>query len=303
MATGSSRNIFAIAPDNPRYPRRLETTGFRQPLYGFGDFDLNRRHVVAIVGTRSATIYASEFINSFVGKLAASLDDVLVISGLAIGCDSMAHRAALDNGIATVGVLAHGLDTLYPSQNRQLAARMSATNGGLLTQYATGTRMFRGNFLARNKVIAGLSDCVIVIESAAEHGGALHTARHAHSIGRQVFAVPGRVGDRYSGGCNMLIAQGTARLLTSADELIRAMGWKPRPEAPAQPALFPDQPSGAAMPIITYLEANGGEQTVDNIATSLGIPTGQLLALLIEMEFDGHISALPGNRYRINNVR
>lgn len=296
-------DIQTIEVSDSRYPRRLAQSGVTAPLYMRGDTDLNRRHVVAIVGTRSATVYASEVINRIVKDLAERLDSLLIVSGLAIGCDSMAHRAALEAGVPTAGVLAHGLDTLYPSQNRQLAERMMADGGALISQYQAGTRMFRGNFLARNKIIAGISDCVIVAESAADHGGALHTARFARRAGREVFAVPGRLGDTYSGGCNMLIAEGTARLTTGAADIISAMGWHGKDTPLPQPGLFDNEPQGPAATIAAYLREHGGEQTADRMATDLGMATGQLLALLIEMEFDGHLSALPGNRYRLCSVR
>lgn len=295
-------DIQTIEASDSRYPRRLTLTGVTVPLYMRGSADLNRRHVVAIVGTRSATIYASEVIGKIVRDLGERLDDLLIVSGLAIGCDSMAHRAAIETGVPTVGVLAHGLDTLYPSQNRRLASRMVADGGGLLSQYPAGSRMFRGNFLARNKIIAGISDCVIVAESAADHGGALHTARYARRAGREVFAVPGRLGDTCSGGCNMLIAEGTARLTTGADSIVSAMRWQTKDTPLNQPGLFDSGPQGQAAVIADYLRAQGGEQTADRIATDLGMATGPLLALLIEMEFDGHISALPGNRYRLCSV-
>lgn len=304
MKAPTATTHTTIEASDKGYPRRLAATGFEAPLYAMGDIDLNRRHVVAIVGTRSATVYALEFINRLVADLASRLDDLLIISGLAVGCDAMAHRAALEAKIPTVGVLAHGLDTLYPQQNRQLATRMCAgKGGGLLTQFACGSRMYRGNFLTRNKIIAAISDCVIVAESAADHGGALHTARYAHSIGREVFAVPGRVGDTYSAGCNMLIDQGTAKILTSADRLLATMRWTAKQAAAPTPSLFDNIPTGPAADIIAFLNANGGQETIDSISAATGLATGQLLALLIDMEFDGHISALPGNRYRLNSVK
>ena len=197
----------AIPIDSDNYPRRLALTPGAPPvLYTHGNAPLNAPNTIAIVGTRSATPYALRFINNLVDDLARMLPQPVIVSGLALGCDIMAHRRAVECRVPTVAVLAHGLHTLYPAAHSQFARSMVAGDKGmLLTAYPEGTPVHRSNFLARNKIVAGISDCVVVAESAADRGGALHTARYAASIGRRVFACPGRIGDRYSSGCNMLI--------------------------------------------------------------------------------------------------
>lgn len=281
------------------YPKRLSACEDAPVmLYAKGDCDLNARHVVAVVGTRNATVYGARFIEKFVGDLAEKLDDVLIISGLALGCDIMGHRRAMAVGIPTVAVVAHGLDTIYPAEHRNDAAKIARGAGAILTDYVHGTRPHRGNFLARNRIVAGLSDAVVVVESAADRGGALNTAHVARAYDREVFALPGRASDKYSGGCNMLIREQTAALIECADDLISAMGWSVRPSEGAQAELFSPLPE-PQQKVIDYLTHNG-EATADAMQAALGIPTGQLMAMLVEMEFEDLIMALPGSRYRVN---
>lgn len=293
----------AIPIDSDNYPRRLALTPGAPPvLYTHGNAPLNAPHTIAIVGTRSATPYALRFINNLVDDLARMLPQPVIVSGLALGCDIMAHRRAVERRVPTVAVLAHGLHTLYPAAHSQFARSMVAGDKGmLLTAYPEGTPVHRSNFLARNKIVAGISDCVVVAESAADRGGALHTARYAASIGRRVFACPGRIGDRYSSGCNMLIRQGIATLCESAADLAGAMGWQAATTAAAseavQQTLFAPPPQGPAAAIAAYLTDNP-DSTADQMAAALSIPMGKLLSTLMEMEFLDQIITLPGNRFR-----
>lgn len=290
-----------ILTDATEYPKRLlAVKDAPEKLYALGECDLNSRHIVAIVGTRSATAYALGFINALIDDLNSHLDSLVIASGLALGCDVMAHRRAIEAGVPTVALLAHGLDRIYPAAHRQLATRMvNERTGMLLTTYPEGTPIHRGNFLARNKVIAGICDCVVVAESAADRGGALHTARYAAAIGKKVFALPGRITDRYSRGCNMLVREGTAHLVESAEDIIRAMGWTPRhnPEG-VQQELFPSVPTGDAATIASFLEKTP-DATADTISAGTGIPIRSLLSTLMEMEFNDLVISLPGNRYRL----
>jgi len=266
-------------------------------LYSLGNTDLNATHIVSIVGTRNATAYGVNFINKLVDDLAQRIDGLVVVSGLAVGCDITAHRRAMQLGVPTVGIVAHGLDTLYPAEHRNYAAQMIHNGGMLITDYPHGTRPHRGNFLARNRIIAGVSDCVVVAESAANRGGALHTARVAMLYNRDVFALPGRTSDIYSGGCNALIRNNTAHLVENADDLITAMGWSCRPAEGCQSTLFPElTPQQQA--VVDYLRQNGEAQT-NRLSVELGIPVGQLMATLVELEFNGLLISLPGARYRL----
>lgn len=280
------------------YPQRLlECEDAPLLLYAKGDCDLNARHVVGIVGTRNATLYGVNFINRLVDDLAARLDSLLIVSGLALGCDIAAHRRAMSAGVPTAGILAHGLDTIYPAENRNDAARMARGAGIVLTDYPSNTRPFRGNFLARNRIVAGMVDCLVVAESAADHGGALHTARLAREYNREVFALPGRTSDHYSGGCNKLIRRQVAVLCGGVDDLMDTMGWTGRPVEGQQQQLFRElSPEESA--IMDYLTKNG-EGQINTLTAHTGIPVGRLMGILMELEMEGMVMAVPGSRYRL----
>ncbi|MDE6528868.1 MAG: DNA-processing protein DprA, partial [Muribaculaceae bacterium] len=235
----AGHNIRAVYFTDQAYPRRLlECDDAPVMLYALGETDLNAAHVVSVVGTRNATHYGIDFIEKLISTLAEKIDNLVIVSGLAFGCDIAAHRQALALGIPTVGVVAHGLDTLYPAEHRNYAAKMVREGGMILTDYPHGTTPHRGNFLARNRIVAGVADCIVVAESAAGRGGALHTAKLGMLYNRDVFALPGRTSDLYSGGCNMLIKTNVAHLIENADDIIAAMNWQTRPEEGSQPTLF-----------------------------------------------------------------
>lgn len=295
----TDHKIRCIYFTDSEYPQRLlECNDAPLLLFASGPADLNARHVVAIVGTRNATHYGVSFINKLVDDLADRLDSLLIVSGLALGCDIAAHRRAIADNVPTVGVVAHGLDTIYPHENRNDAAKMAQGAGAVLTDYPTGTRPFRGNFLARNRIVAGLVDCLVVVESQASHGGALHTARLAREYNREVFALPGRSTDIYSGGCNKLIRNHVAQLATSADELIDAMGWSTKsPSEGHQQQLFPVL-SAEEQLIVDHLRKNGDAQ-INALTVALGIPVGRLMGLMMQLEMAGVIMTLPGSRYRL----
>ncbi len=293
----ADNHIRCVYYTDQDYPRRLLACDDAPTmLYAIGDTDLNARHIVSIVGTRNATTYGVNFINRLVEDLKKRLDDVVIVSGLAMGCDITAHKRALEEQMPTVGVVAHGLDTLYPSEHRRYAARMVHEGGMILTDYPHGTRPHRGNFLARNRIVAGIADAVIVAESGAPRGGALHTARLGQLYNRDVFALPGRSSDIYSAGCNMLIKNNIAHLIENADDLIHAMNWTARPDEGTQQQLFTEL-SPQQQQILDWLRRNG-EGQINNLAAETNIPVGQLMALLTEMEFNGLVLALPGARYR-----
>lgn len=294
----AGHNIHPLYFTDERYPQRLlECDDAPAMLYAIGETDLNAAHVISVVGTRNATHYGVGFIERLISSLADSIDNLVIVSGLAFGCDIAAHKQALALGIPTVGIVAHGLDTIYPSEHREYAAKMVRQGGMVLTDYIHGTVPHRGNFLARNRIVAGLADCIVVAESAANKGGALHTAKLGMLYNRDVFALPGRTSDLYSGGCNMLIKNNVAHLLENADDLITAMNWQRRPKEGAQPALFPElTPQQQA--IIDHIRQHG-EAQINTLTATLGLPVGQLMALLVELEFNGLLLALPGARYRL----
>lgn len=270
-------------------------------LYGLGDCDLAGSKMISIVGTRHATAYGNDFVESFVASLASLLPEKpVIVSGLAYGIDIAAHRAALECGLPTVAVLAHGLNTIYPSAHRSTAAAIARQGGMLLTDYTSSTAIHRGNFLARNRIVAGLCDALIVVESAAK-GGALVTARIASGYSRDVFAVPGRLSDPYSVGCNSLIANHVAALVTSAEDFIKQMGWQMLRSQPELP-FADDQLSPEERDVIDLL-VEGKDLSFSQLSARIDIPTSRLMAMLVDMEFRSLLTQMPGGLYRLKNRR
>lgn len=280
------------------YPQRLSAIDDAPLLmYALGGTDLNRGRMLSIVGTRNATAYGIDFTTQLVEDLAERMAEPLtVVSGLAFGIDGAAHRAALKAGLPTVGVLAHGLDTIYPAQHRSLAATMARGEGMLLTEYHHLSAVHKGNFLARNRIVASLCDALVVSESATK-GGALVTARLACDYNRSVFALPGRISDRYSGGCNELILRGKAQMVRDASDIIEAMQWPVKSDRPVQPTLFPEVTADEQR-VIDILRQEG-EAHVTALTSRLAMPPHRVTALLIEMEFKGLLLAFPGGNYRL----
>ena len=297
-----AHGIKALDMSNPEYPRRLtECDDAPLVLYYKGNADLNATRVVNIVGTRKCTPYGMDLIRKFVDSLAASCPGVLVVSGLAYGVDICAHRQALERGLDTVGVLAHGLDDLYPHAHRATAVKMLG-QGGLLTEFMTRTNADKINFVRRNRIVAGMSDACILVESAA-HGGGLITADISRGYDREVFAFPGRVGDPYSEGCNNLIRDNGAILLTDASSFLKAMGWegdaslfKARNEG-IERTFFP-QLSSEEMKVVNVL-ADKGDMQLNMLAVNSGLQVNQLTALLFELEMKGVVRSLAGGMYHL----
>ncbi len=278
------------------YPQRLRNCSDAPViLYFKGDADFNQQKVIAIVGTRKASEYGKEICEQLISDLSAL--DLMVVSGLAYGIDICAHKAAVKNNISTVGVLAHGLDRIYPGAHRSVAEKMLA-NGGLLTEYITETNPDKENFPTRNRIVAGLSDAVIVIE-AAHRGGALITAEIAISYNRDVFAVPGRINDTYSQGCNRLIKTNKAALIESAADLVYILGWetkeKSKPET--QRKLFVELTPDENV-IMQLLNANT-QLDVDTISHMSKMPLSKISMALLNLEFSGILKSLPGKRYQL----
>lgn len=266
-------------------------------LFTLGNASLNSGRMIGIVGTRHATPYGVDFVNRLVADLAASMTEPLtVVSGLAFGIDASAHQASLKASLPTVGVLAHGLNTIYPAQHRSLAADMVRGNGLLVTEYASYDPIHKGNFVARNRIVAGLCDCLVVAESA-EKGGALITAGLASDYSRDVFALPGRVSDRYSAGCNALIARNVAALVTDASDILRSMNWPVKADEPAQLSLF-ESLSPEEQAVVDYLTSNG-EGQLNQLSIAMNLNVGRMMSLLIDMEFKGLLLAYPGGKYRL----
>lgn len=265
-------------------------------LFSKGNCNLNSAKIISIVGTRHATAYGKLFCENIIEELKILTDNFIIVSGLAYGIDIYAHRAALKNRIPTVAVLAHGLNTIYPSTHRHDAIEMINNGGMLVTDYQSSDNIHPGNFVARNRIIAGLADCTIVVESA-EKGGSLITAGIASSYNRDVFALPGRANDTYSKGCNKLIRNNVASLITSAEDLISAMRWErmtSNVDAKQMKMFIDILPE--ELPIVNYLQENN-ETHINTLCNTLNIPMSQLMSMLIELEFKGVVISLPGAKY------
>ena len=294
-----SKSITTNFIGSPSFPRRLtECDDAPALLYSIGKANLDCLHAVSIVGTRHATPYGLDFIKHLVSDLASALDSLVIISGLAYGIDVAAHKAALENSVPTVAVVAHGLNTIYPADHRATAARIVGEGGSIVTEYGSDAAIHKGNFLARNRIVAGLADAVIVVESDAK-GGAMSTARIANAYNREVMAVPGRTTDTYSRGCNDLIANQTATIIRSADDLVSALNWTAKKPDNSQTTfkfdLTPEQKT-----ISDYIVAHP-DHTVNDICIGLGMPYNRLSAILFEMEMSDLIITLPGGRYAVTN--
>lgn len=282
-------------------PRLYGLPGMPRALFRLGRCQADGPHIVSMVGTRRATASGIEFCNRFVARLAELCPDAIVVSGLAYGIDVAAHRAALSAGLDTVAVVAHGLDTLYPADHRDVARRMiDSGRGALITEYLSGTPAHRGNFLARNRIVAALSAATVVVESGFS-GGSLYTARLAREIGRPVFAVPGRWNDRQSAGTNRLIADGHARLITDADQFMEAMHWEPasKSAAPQPPSLDFTDLQGNALLIARHLREHP-DHSMHDLVAALGLTVAEISARITEMEMDDLLTVLPGDRFQLN---
>ena len=294
--------IRAITLNDDDYPQRLrECADAPIILYYKGNADLNQSKIISIVGTRQCTQYGIDLIRRFVSDLRRHCPEMLIVSGLAYGVDINAHRQALAQGYPTVAVLAHGLDHIYPYHHRDTAAQM-LNHGGLLTEFMTQTNADKPNFVRRNRIVAGLSDAVIVIESKSK-GGGLITADIAQSYNRAVFAYPGAVGMPCSEGCNNLIRDNVAALISNADDFVRAMGWQDetkRREALSdgiERNLFPDL-SPEESSIVKQLQQTNDLQ-LNILSVKTGIPIGHLTALLFQLEMKGVIKPLAGGMYHL----
>lgn len=294
--------IRAMTPLDDDYPQRLtECADAPIVIYYRGNADLNQSKAVNIVGTRQCTQYGKDLIHRFVLDLRQMCPQVLVVSGLAYGVDICAHKEALDYGYETVAVLAHGLDQIYPYHHREIAVKM-LNHGGLLTEFMSQTNADKQNFVRRNRIVAGMSDACIVVESAAK-GGGLITAEIAQSYDRAVFAFPGAVGMTYSEGCNYLIRDNGAGLITCAEDFVKAMGWQD--DALRQQILsdgiernlFPDLTSEETKIVSLLQQTNDLQLNILSVKT--GIPIGQLTALLFQLEMKGVIKPLAGGMYHL----
>jgi DNA processing protein len=278
------------------YPKRLRNCDDAPSLLYFkGNANLNNPKTVAIVGTRNATAYGKAFCEKLIVGLKSH--GLLVVSGLAYGIDIAAHKSALANEVATIGVLGHGLDRIYPALHRSSAEKM-VLNGGLLTEFPSETNPDRQNFPKRNRIIAGMADATIVVE-ATQTGGALITAQIANSYNRDVFALPGRIDEEFSEGCNYLIKTNRANLITKVEDIEYILGWietklKPKPQLTIYPNLNKEEQK------IVNLIAENKSINFDNLQFQLNMPNSKLAMSILNLEMQSIIIALPGKVYKMS---
>lgn len=277
---------------NPKFPQRLkQVIDAPNILYSKGNGDLNPAKSVAIVGTRKATSYGKSITDKIVEELTTL--GVTVISGLAYGIDIQAHKASLKNGIPTIGILAGGLDRLYPSIHKKYAEEMLAS-GGLISESIPGTKPDPHLFPARNRIIAGMADATIIVEAAAK-GGALITANLADSYNRLVFAVPGDVGNTYSEGTNKLIATQKALIYTGVEDFTYHLNWDIEQETQVEKVL-PEMNKDEQI-IYDLIRVNGGPLEIDLIAIQSQVPINQVASHLLTMEFKNLVKSFPGKKF------
>jgi DNA processing protein len=288
-----NNNVSLIFISDSRYPERLRQCADAPVLlYCRGFANLNAPKIISVVGTRAATAYGKHFCEQLIAALAAH--SPVVVSGLAYGIDICAHRACIKHGVSTVGCLAHGHDRIYPSLHASVANQMMQS-GALITEFPSGTRPDRELFPMRNRIIAGIADCTVVVETD-DHGGSMITAHLAHGYGREVFALPGRYDDAHSTGCNLLIRKHIAAILTSPKDLAEYLGWDHTlSRTSSQPSLFDELT--AEEEILMKAIAPAEPSHLDDIVNLSQYPAGRVAELLLDLEFRGVLRSLPGKRY------
>lgn len=294
IRTMEKLGIRAVLLGDPKYPSRLRyCEDSPMVLFYKGDELPLPERMISVIGTRGITPYGMQSCKKIIEELAHY--QPVIASGLALGVDTVAHKTALDCGLKTIAVLGHGLDRVYPAENRQLAEKI-CQQGNLFSEIFTGSQPDRQNFPMRNRIVAGMSQATIVIESGIK-GGSMITANLAFDYNRDVIAVPGRITDKSFEGCNKLISTNRASVFTSTDDLVNYLGWNDQPAAPVQRALFTDLNADEEL-IVNYLRTHE-KAGQDMMGLDLGINSGKMNALLLSMELKGIVQALPGKRYSL----
>lgn len=291
---------YQISPlfyTDPAYPLRLKHC-YDSPvmLYFKGNTNLNNAKIISIVGTRHYTEYGKEIAERIISDL--SHEQILIVSGLAYGIDIIAHKAALKNNLDTVAVVAHGLDRLYP-QVHYAVARQMLEHGGLLTDYMSETLPDKQNFPMRNRIVAGMADATLVIETGIR-GGSLITAELANSYNRDVFAVPGRIGDNKSEGCHYLIRKNKAALVTGANDIMEMLGWEASatPDPVIQKKIFTElnDKERSIVDLLTGIKM----MHIDHIQMQSRFSSSEIAAAILNLELQGIIRAMPGKMYKLS---
>ena len=295
MVFMQKNTISACYYQDPDYPERLrECEDGPVLIYTKGQANLSPARCISIVGTRNATSYGLGFCEQLVADLAEH--DVTIVSGMAYGIDICAHRTAVKHNLPTIGVLAHGLNRLYPGSHHETARQMM-NNGALLTDFPSHAPFHPGNFPSRNRIVAGISDATIVIESATK-GGSLITAEIAQSYHREVFAVPGRINDNHSRGCNVLVKKNKAALMESADDLLSYLQWEKKTGGhPVQTKLF--EALTTTEQRLVQLLTGKKSLFIEEICMACRLDARHLASTLLDLELKGIVKTLPGNRYAL----
>lgn len=282
---------------SPGYPQRLlHCNDAPTLLYYRGNADLNTARVISVIGTRGCTHYGKQITEKLMADLAGA--NLLVVSGLALGIDALAHKAAITNRLPTVGVLAHGLDTIYPHQHKTLAKEMTE-QGGLLTEFGQGVQPDKHNFPKRNRIVAGMADATVVIETGIK-GGSIITAELAYSYNREVLAFPGKATDAKSAGCNHLIKNNKAILLTDAQQLLDTLGWETAATATGTPQPeFNLNSLTAEEQAIVNICRNKESTHIEELYSQSGLSSGAVATALLQLELQGILVAQAGKNYHL----
>ena len=299
-------NIEVLCLNDENYPQRLrECPDAPIVLYKQGNVNLNKSHTLNIIGTRNCTQYGRDLIRAFIRELKLICPDALVFSGLAYGIDICAHRESLANNMETVGVVAHGLDIVYPRMHTGTAKEMCEKGGGVITEYTTNTQPVPKNFVQRNRIVAGCTDATLLVESANK-GGGLITCNIARSYNREVFAFPGAIGAEYSEGCNQLIRDNGASLITSAYDFVKAMNWdndiklEKAQQQGIERTLFPNLNNEEQIVVEALQQQN--DQQINMLSVRTNLSMARLMALLFELEMKGIIRTMAGGCYHLLEV-
>lgn len=291
FATKHSIKILSYKDED--FPYRLKQTNDFPPfIFLKGDANINTKKIISIVGTRKPTEYGKHITKQIIEEILHN--DLLIVSGLANGIDSIAHKTSIDNNISTIAVLGHGLDTLYPSDNKNLAKEILKREGGLVTTYFSKSEINASNFVYRNSIIAGLADATLIIE-APEKSGAIITAKYANSYNREVFAIPGRVNDKNSFGCNTLINNNEAVLIRSGKDIIYNLNWDINPKIVKNNNI---NLSKEEKEILKILQIKG-DLSIDALLSETNFLITKLTTMLFNLEIESLIKVMPGNRYTI----
>ena len=290
--------LFYLDAEYPERLRQCEDSPIVLFIKGKNEINFNQEKYISIVGTRKATDYGRAICEKLIYGLVEKGYSPVIVSGLAYGIDITAHKVALKNNLITLAILGHGLDIIYPVSHRNIAKDIIET-GALLTDFPSKTKFDRNNFIKRNRIIAGLSDATIVIESGSE-GGALITADLANSYNREVFAVPGNVGAKYSEGCNQLIKSNKAALVETSDDIEYFLGWEPKniQKQPKQIVLFSEL-SEDEKRVVAYLK-EVDQESIDMLSIKIQLPVSKISSLLLNLEFAGVIKCKPGKVYSLS---